>query len=414
MADNQEALRLLVALGIGLLVGLERERRMGDSPARGAAGIRTFALAALLGGVAMVLDGTVALAIAGGFVVLAAILAYALTGREDPGMTTEVALVATFLLGALAQEEPVLASGVGVVTTVLLASRSGIHRFVQEVLTEGEVHDLLLLAAAAVVVLPLLPNEPVGPYDILNPFRVWRLVVLVMGIGGTGYVSLRLLGPRFGIPVAGLAGGFISSAATIGSMGSLARRDTRLLRPAVAGAVLSTVATIVQMAVVLATSSFDVLGEMTGPLIAGGLAALAFGGLAALRLRVHDGERHQPGRAFDLRGAVIFAAIVSAVLVACAALNDAFGETGVLVATGLAGFADAHAAATSAAALVAQGKLSPEGAVLPILAGLTTNTITKAVAALVTGGRRFAYPVWGGLAAVLAALWAGGAVVWLT
>lgn len=402
-----------VALGLGLLIGLERERRKGEDASRAAAGLRTFALAALLGGISRSIGGDAAFLIAGGFLGVAVVLGYVFSAGEDPGLTTEVALMVTFFLGALAQDEAALAAALGVVTTVLLASRSALHRFVRELMTEQELHDLLLFSAAALVILPLLPNAPVGPYDALNPFKIWRLVVLVMGIGGAGYVGLRVLGPRLGIPLAGLAGGFVSSAATIGSMGSLARARPELARPAVAGAILSTVATFAQMAVVLAVTSPETLGRLWLPVSGGGAVALIFGFAAARRLARGESAESLAGRAFSLRGAAVFAATVTAVLFAAAAVNDVAGETGVTVAAALAGFADTHAAAASVASLVAAGELEPRAAVVPILLALTTNTLTKAIAAFVAGKIRFARPVWLGLAAVMAAVWLGAGVALL-
>lgn len=337
---------------------------------------------------------------------------YVRSPREDPGITTEVALVVTFLLGVLAYSEPVLGAGLGVATASILAFRTPIHRFVRNILTEQELHDLLLFAAGAAVVLPLMPDRSVGPFDVLNPFKVWRLVVLVMGISGVGYVALRLLGPRFGLPVAGLAGGFVSSAATIGSMGSLARKVPALVRPAVAGAVFSTVATILQMAVVLELGSRETLAKMVLPLTFAGAAAIVFGVATALGLRgsPSPSESMNPGRAFQVRTAVVFAGTVTVIMFTAAALQSWLGDAGLALSVGLAGFADAHAAAASAAALAAKGEVSPDVAAFAILVGLTTNAITKAVVAATTGRRRYALPVWGGLAAVVGAAWAGEAV----
>ena len=140
----------------------------------------------------------VALAFIGG----AALLSYTRSRDVDPGLTTEVALVTVFLLGALSVTEPVLGAGLGVAVASLLALRTEIHRFARSVITEDELHDLLLLAAAATIVLPLLPDRAVGPYDTLNPFDVWLLVVLVMAIGGGGYVAIRMVGQRAGLPLA--------------------------------------------------------------------------------------------------------------------------------------------------------------------------------------------------------------------
>jgi uncharacterized membrane protein (DUF4010 family) len=410
--DTGHAAGLGVALAIGLLVGVERERRKGEGSGRGIAGIRTFALVGVLGALAMLTGGAVV--VGAGLVVLGALTAIGyLTGdHDDPGITTEVAVIVTFLLGALALEEPVLAAGIGVATTALLAARAALHRLVSQLLTEDELHDLLLFVAAAGVVLPLLPNRDMGPYEALNPFAIWRLVVLVMGIGGTGYVALRILGPRFGLPLAGLAGGFISSSATIASMGALARKAPVLGRAAVAAAVLSTVATVLQMVVVLAAASRPTLNEMAASLALAGAVALAFGALTAIRVPAADEEAERPAtRAFQLQSALLFAAIVTAVTLLAAALNDTMGNRGVLLSAAVAGFADTHAAGASVAALVARGQLDASDAVLPILAGLTTNTLTKATLAYTNGRWAFARLVWVGLVAVIAAAWAGAVQV---
>src|SRR5487761_2067513 len=203
------AVGLATALGIGVLIGLDRERRKGEGADRAAAGVRTFALASLLGGVAMVTGGAALTGIAAVAVGLFALVGYVRAHGDDPGMTTEVALVLTVILGAFAQIDTPYAAGLGVVVAMLLTERQRMHRFVQRVMSEQELEDLLLLAAAAAVVLPLVADRGMGPYGAVNPAVVWRLVVLVMAIGGAGYVSLRLLGPRLGLPVAGLAGGFV-------------------------------------------------------------------------------------------------------------------------------------------------------------------------------------------------------------
>ncbi len=405
---DSDGARLAVALGIGLLLGLERERRKGSGPGRGYAGIRTFALVSLLGGIAMVVGDSVVVATALGFVAAATVVAYALGDRTDPGLTTEVALLVAFLLGALAQREPQLAAGFGVTVAILLAARDSLRRLVSEALTEQEIHDGLLLGAAALVVLPLVPDREIGPFDAFNPFSIWRLVVLVMAIGAAGYMALRLFGPRLGLPLAGLASGFVSSAATIGAMGSRARKSPEILRPAVAAAVLSTLATVLQMVVVVGATSRETLGEIWPPMLVGGVLAAGYGLVFGLRALRDDGDHHAPpGRAFEPKTAVIFAATVGGILFASAALNEWLGEAGLAISAGAAGFADTHSAAISVASLVASGRVEPADAALPILAGFTTNSITKAVLAWTAGGRRFAFEVWPGIAIVLAGAWAG-------
>ncbi|QFG02840.1 MgtC/SapB family protein [Tepidiforma bonchosmolovskayae] len=409
---DEQGVRLAVALGIGLLLGAERERRKGEGPARGAAGIRTFALVALAGGIAMAVGGGLVLAVALGFVALAVLAAYVLGDRTDPGLTTEVAVVVAFLLGALAQQEPQLAAGIAVVVTILLAAREQLHRLVSRALTEQEVHDALLFAGAALVILPLAPNERIGPYGVFNPFAIWRLVVIVMAIGGAGYAAVRLLGARVGLPLSGLAAGFVSSSATIAAMGARARETPALRTPAVAAAVLSTVATVVQMVIIVGATDSRTLARLWPAMAFAGVAAVGYGAVFALRaLRDAAADAHHPGgRAFDLKTAVLFAATVTAVLLVSAVLGDWLGNRGVLLSAAVAGFADTHAAAIAVAGLAAGGRIEPADAVVPILAAFTTNSVTKMVLAAASGGRRFALEVWPGVIATAALAWAGWAL----
>jgi uncharacterized membrane protein (DUF4010 family) len=400
------ALRLATALGIGLLIGAERERRKGEGALRSPAGIRTFAITCLLGGVSLELGGEVLLAVATLAIAALVATAYVRTSAKDPGLTTETALLLTLLLGGLAMRQPALASGLAVTLATLLASRARMHRFVRSVLTEAELTDALILAAAVLVVLPLIPDRYVGPFGAINPRMIWRIVLLMISIGASGYIAVRLLGVRRGLPLAGLASGFVSSAATIASMGSRARQQPILLPSAVAGAVLSTIATIVEMAAVLAATSGSVLFVLTFPLIAAGVVAAIYAVLFTIRgMRRDAPDAAQPGSAFSLKTALAFAATMAAVLFASAALNSWLGKAGVIVASAIAGFADTHSAAVSVASLVAAGKMSARDAIIPCLAGLTTNTVTKAVLAVTAGGRRFAIQIIPGLILVIAAAW---------
>jgi uncharacterized membrane protein (DUF4010 family) len=405
--DDDGAWTLAVSLGIGLLLGVERERHKGRGPGRGAAGIRTFALVSLAGGLCMEVDGAALVAVGAAFVALAALFGYARSGADDPGLTTEVALVVAFLLGALARTNAELAAGAAVAVAILLAARTRLHRLVRDVLTEQELHDGLLLAAAALIVLPLLPDEPVGPYDVLVPFTLWRLVVLMLAVSAGGYIATRLLGPRFGLPLAGLASGFVSSTMTIAAMGSRARRDEALRTPAIAGAVLSTVATVVITVVICGAISPRLLRELAVPLVLAGVAAAGYGAIASLRA-FHGPPADQVGlgRPFDLRIAVGFTAAIAAVLLVSAALTDRLGDAGIFAVTALAGFADAQAGVAAAGALVASGEVDPGTAATAVLVALSTNSVSKAVAAW-SGGAAYARAVVPGLALVLGAAWAG-------
>ena len=401
-------INMAVALGIGLLVGAERERRKREGPGREPAGVRTFAVASLLGAVGMTLGGAlVTAALALGVAILLGV-AYWRNAGEDPGLTTETAVLLTLALGALAMGEPALAAGLAVALAVLLASRAHLHRFVRSVLSEREMNDFLVLAAATLVVLPLVPNRYIGPFGAINPHVIWLIVVLVMAIGAAGHVALRSLGARIGLPVAGFVGGFVSSTATVAAMGERSARTPSLLRPAIAAAVMSSVATVVLMTIILVAMSPSTLVAMALPLACSGVAALAYGALFMVRsLRETDLPPTDERGAFSIKAAVAFAATLAVVLVAVAALKSWYGDAGLIAAAGIAGFADAHAALVSTVSLVASGKLDPAAAVIPILAALSTNTVSKLVVALVTGGPRYALELAPGLLSLAGGAWLG-------
>ena len=210
--DNALLLGFSSALGLGLLIGLVRERSHARSHA--IAGLRTHALAALAAAVAAWLGAPVfllALALVG---VLAA-MAYHATHADDAGLTSEIALVLTFLLGGMAMRSAALATGLAVLVAVLLYAKEPLHRLSRERLSEREVFDGLMLLAAALVVLPILPDRDIGPFGAINLATLWKLVVLVMGVSALGHVALRMVGNRWGLAAAGFFAGYVSSTAAV-------------------------------------------------------------------------------------------------------------------------------------------------------------------------------------------------------
>lgn len=407
--EQSSLLSLAVALGIGLLIGAERERNKGSGGTRHAAGIRTFSIAALLGAISTLMGDVTLLAIALLTTGALAVVAYLRTRVQDPGMTTEIALLLTCLLGGLAVSDILLAASTGVALTILLAGRQRIHEFVRTVLSERELHDIILFAAAALIVLPLAPDRYLGPFNAINPHAVARLIVLLMAISALGYIATRLLGPRYGLPLAGFAGGFISSTAVIYSMGLLARRQPAQTTPAVAGAVLSSIATMIQLALIIALVQPAVLPLLAQPLALGGavsvLYALLFLFFRPRKPATDDLHQADMGRAIELKTAVVFALIVNAVLLLSAALHAWMGSNGTLFGALISGLADAHATAASVASLAATNKITDSEAVWPILAGLTTNAAMKAAVAFKGGGTYYAMQIVPGLALVMGVIW---------
>jgi uncharacterized membrane protein (DUF4010 family) len=394
-------LPLATALGLGLLVGAVRERRKGQW--RIAAGLRTHALAALSGTVALWLGLPVFVAV---LLVVGALcaLSYARTTRQEPGITGEIALVLTTLLGALALRAPALAAGLGVVLAVLLHAKAPMHRLAREWLSEREVHDGLVLLACALVVLPLLPNRTLGPYAVFNPARLWLLVVLVMAISALGHVALRVVGSRWGLAVAGFFAGYVSSTAAVAGFGQRVRETPSLLGPAVGAAMLANLASLSLFVPIVLALAPRLLPALALPLVAAGSVVLA-GGLLGLRRGEVDASAMptSESRMFRFRHALGFALIVTAVLFVSAALNHWLGAGGAITAAVLTALVESHAAMATVANLVAGAVLDVREARLAVLGILGAGALAKSVLAFASGGRAYGLRVTLGLAAMVSA-----------
>jgi uncharacterized membrane protein (DUF4010 family) len=319
-------------------------------------------------------------------------------------MTTEVALLATFVTGVLAESQPVIAAAAGVLIVVLLVARGPLHGFARRELSEQELRDAVLLAAAAILVLPILPDHPVDPWKVVNPRLVWQLTVLIMLVDAAGYVAQRLVGARAGLPISGLLGGFVSSTAVIATLGQRARGDTQVLPAAAAGAALSNVATAIQLALVLAVSDAVLLGQLLWPIVAMALVSAAYGGALLLAAKNKVAPAPPTGRAFRLRTALLFAGAFTAIALLVAWLQRTFGVTWALAGTVVGGFADAHATSASVGSLAAQEQMPRELAAIAIGLIVTTNTISKLVFAR-TGGAGYFWRLAPGLVLLVAAFW---------
>ncbi|MDI1362943.1 MgtC/SapB family protein [Methylotenera sp.] len=407
MIDNSLWLNLAVSLGIGLLVGAERERSKGIDPDRSLAGIRTFTIASLLGAVSTTINFWL-LVVAVLSVTVFAAISYAMRVNKHPGLTTEITLIFTVILGGLALSAPSLAASLAVTASILLAAKEPIHGFVRGAVTKDELNDFLILAAATLIVLPLVPNEFIGPFNAINPRNLWLIVILVMFISALGHLALRLLGGRIGLPIVGLVSGFISSIATIGAMGARAKEMPTLIGSAVAGALLSSLSTVLQLTLLLAAIHRPTLQALAVPLIFGGVSIAIYGLVVTLNSFHHNGaEMTKPTRSFSVKTALILATVIAVVLIASAALKAWFGQAGLVVASAVAGLADVHASTISVASLAAAGNLSAVNAVIPILVAFSVNALSKVVAAIVSGGKAFALQVIPGLVIQVTAMWLG-------
>ncbi|HKS57988.1 MAG TPA: DUF4010 domain-containing protein [Steroidobacteraceae bacterium] len=406
--EEQLIVRLGAALAVGLLIGIERERSKGQGPRRAAAGVRTFTLVALTGAISLELGGLPTFLVVAAVVGVFAALSYVRSFRHDPGLTTEVAMIVTLLLGGLALREPQVAGSLAVIVTIILASRTRVHDWIRNVLTDEEVRDGLILAAAALVILPLLPEQPVDPWGVLDLRKLWTLAVLVMAINGLGYIAVRSLGAKVGLAAAGFFSGFVSSTATIGAMGSRAKEHAELRGSAVAGAAASSVATVIQLGIVVGLVSMTTLEALVPSLLLSGLTAVAYAGLFMFRSARDTAQTNVPaGRPFSPKTALLFVLVVGLALAISTALTWWLGDRGLLLATGVSGLADSHAAAISAASLAASGNTEVALAAIAVLIGFSTNAVSKAIVAFSLGDRGFAFQLLPGIVLMVLAAWAG-------
>jgi uncharacterized membrane protein (DUF4010 family) len=418
MDQTDILLRLGLALAIGLLIGLERGwHGRQESEGDRIAGIRTFALTALLGSVCGWLSGLATpLVPAAAFVALGALLSvsYWVGSREnkDFGLTTEVALLLTFALGvAVMLGEMAPAAAVAVVMTVLLSLKATLHHWIEH-MEKLELDALLKLALISVVILPLLPDRGYGPGGVLNPYELWWAVVVVAGLSFAGYLAIRLAGPDAGVLATGVFGGLASSTATTLALARLAGQRSVPDSAAAAGILTAGAVASLRVLALVAVFQPGLVMALVVPLT--GMAVLGLAG-AALVWRLTGRPDGQIGRIegvanpVQLGSAVAFGAVLAVVLVGVHYLNRWLGTGGVYVAAALSGVTDMDALTISVSRLVGEGLPIGVGA-LAIFIAVSVNTLVKGGISLVAGGPRLG----GRVIAVNALLIvAGGALLWL-
>ncbi len=388
-------LRLGLALGVGLIVGIERGWRQRDEPEGGrTAGVRTFALIGFLGGLAgatSLISGTPLPWIACLVLLTAVFALFSLRegiAERDFSVTSVVAAMTVFLLGVLAiQADMRLAAAGGVVTAVLLAGREYLHRTVSR-LSWLELRSALLLMAMTAVVLPLLPNRPVDPLGALNPSEIWLLMILTAGVSYIGYAALKIAGPDKGPSLAGLAGGLASSTATTLAMSRLSRRmaDASGLAAGVSFAAMVSVLRASALALVVQPSLAPL---MAPPAVAAALVLGAGGALGLARRSAADAAREDLGVPFELRTVFGFGVLLAVVTLAGAWIATKAGAAGAYLLAAVSGFLDVDAITLSMARSVEIGA-SPSVAATAILIALASNAVQRVIFSWAFGSRSFA------------------------
>lgn len=410
-----------IALFLGALVGLEREKRQADAPARGIGGIRTFILFAEAGAVAAWLSLSLAspwiFAAAGACataLVIAGYLAAVRARPDDIGLTTEMAALVVFLLGGLAVAgEAALAVALAIATSAILAFKQPMHAAVGRI-DRDDLYAGLTLLVATFIVLPVLPDRAVDPWGALNPYRMWWLVILISGLSLVGYVATRWLGHGRGVPLTGLFGGLVSSTAVTLSFARRSREeagDVALADSLAAGILLAWAVMFVRVAVEVAAVHPALLSQLAVPLgalaAAAGIAAAVAYRLAGRRARAvsDDVPLRNP---FSLMAAIRFAALFAAVLLVVKLVEHYAPGRGLYGVAALAGLTDVDAITLSMAGSARDGSIPAATAVGAILVAALTNTLVKLGLVVGLGGPALAKR----LGVATAGLVAAGAAAW--
>jgi uncharacterized membrane protein (DUF4010 family) len=394
-APPGEVLRLLVAILIGFLIGLDRERAEVRKQHQLFAGIRTFSLIALAGAVpALMQDRWGAIPLVASFIAVAGvtIVAYARSAAAGSiGSTTEVAALVTFLLGAMAGAgQPLLAGGAGIAVAVLLAAKPSLERF-SRALSGQELEAVLELGVITCIVLPLLPRQGYGPWSVWNPFDIWLVVVVVSALSFAGFIAMRLLGERRGLLIAGLVGSLVSSTGVTVAMAQHSRSSPTLARSAATAAILASAVMGVRVLVLVAAYGAGALPRLAPAVLVLALVSVAVAGLINRRTELPAAEATPAliTNPFSLRAALSFALLFACVLLLVPAARIWLGNSGNFAAAAVCALLDVDAMTIAFAHGAPAGGAWREVAAA-ITLGVTTNTLVKAgiVAVLARGAFR--------------------------
>jgi uncharacterized membrane protein (DUF4010 family) len=408
-------LDLGVALAIGFALGLQRERSHVGRRLEAAAGVRTFSILALLGGVSGLLPGSpwpvvAVLAVVGGLV----LAAYLGSARGARGLTTEALALLTVALGALATSgRREVAAVVGGAALVLASMKGALHGLAGR-LTDADEVATIKFVAVALLVLPFLPNRGYGPYEAVNPFEIGRMAVLVAGVSFVGYVLVKTVGPRAGLLLSGVLGGLASSTATTASLARRSRTEPELVAVLAAATVAACTVLYPRVLFLAAVTSAAFLPELALPVGAMALASVAVGAVVTRgwRRRAAAGEPEATLRnPFHLAPALWFALLYGTVAFVARVLLAWLGAETLLAIAAVSGVVDVDAITLTMSGLHARGEADDSVLAKAVVLAVAVNGVAKAALAASMGSRPFA---WRTAPALLAASAVGIAWVFLS
>jgi uncharacterized membrane protein (DUF4010 family) len=385
-------LRFGIALAIGFMIGLQREYAFREKQRELLAGERTFALMALVGALAAMIAEVLESSLAFMGVILmvgvfTAIAYFIDAWRGYVGLTTEIAILITVIIGALCYWNYLtLAAALGIVTTVLLSVKIETDRLVSA-LTREDIYAALKFAVISLVILPVLPRESnlPPPFDVLSPFRIWLMVVFISGINFVGYLAIKFVGPERGIGLTGLLGGLVSSTGVTLGFSERSNRETSLAKPFALAIMIAWTVMFARVLVEVGVLNLELLQLVWLPIAAAGVVGLLYCVYLYLSQRTTEKDTQEFANPFDLVSAIKFGLLYALILVVARAAQLYFGDTGVYISSLLSGLADVDAITISLAQLSDAGTVSMTVAAQSIVIATIANTIAKGAIVIIGG-----------------------------
>ncbi len=398
------------ALAIGLLIGLEREHAASREHEKVFAGVRTFPLLSLAGCIGMMLSErfssplpfVAVTALIGAFVAIAYLVG---AQRGQMGMTTEISAVITYLLGALCfSEQFALAAAVTVATMVLLSLKLEMRTLAQK-LSQEDIYATLKFAVITAIVLPVLPNRAFGPLEVLNPYKIWLMVIFISGISFLGYLLIKIVGPRQGIGLTGLLGGLASSTAVTLSFTQRSTREQTLAKPFAMAIMVAWTVMFARVLVVVSALNRSLLNVLWLPLGVAAVVGLGYCGYLFLSQRTSEAGNVDFANPFELGPAMKFGLLYAVILFVAKAAQVYLGEAGIYLSSVLGGLTDVDAITLSLSQLSRGGAdaLGLDTAARGIVFACISNTVVKGGMVLAGGSRELRRALLPGFLAMLGA-----------
>ncbi|MBR2197990.1 MAG: MgtC/SapB family protein [Fibrobacter sp.] len=403
MIEFNEFYKLAAALGIGFIIGMQREKSYSESASRHPAGVRTFSIISLCGALASFLAelmNSVAPFITGfivvGLLLVASHVAHGFVNKEEDGLTTSFALIVVYFLGALCWYNRLLESCILMIVIVwLLTLKRQLHEFASRISTE-DIIATVKFAVISLMILPFLPNQAYGPagLEVLNPHTIWLFVVFISGIGFVGYILIKLVGPGKGIWLTGLLGGLASSTALTLNLAGRSRENEDYAGNFTLGIVLSWAVMYVRLYLICVVLVPELAMPLALPLLLPAVPALLY----ALYLKIRENMDHKAktstfNNPFNLLPAIKFGIVFTAVMFVANAARVYLGSGALLACSFLGGAAEMDAVAFSLLDMSMKAGLPIRELVLSLLFASLANTLTKGGLVCVLGAKSMRRPI---------------------